>query len=106
MKKLMTLTLILLLANTFAALPTQQSDVDVFKELEQPQFENIPLQKNVFKGAKDSQEREALKEKCQQWVITELQKAQAPYFKAWCSLKTDIILREYSYTGYLLIKSW
>jgi len=88
------------------ALPTQFGDVPIFKDSNQPQFENIPMQKFTFKGAKSPQDREVLKERCQRWIISELQKGEAPYFKAWCSLKTDVILREYSYTGYLLIKTW
>lgn len=106
MKKAMMASMLLLTLPTLAQLPAMPQDVEVYKESQQPQFENIPLLKKVYKGAKNTEERKVIEQKCRQWVIAEIQKAEAPYFKTWCSLKTDIVLREYSYTAYLLIKNW
>ncbi len=89
-----------------AKLPQTPSEVEVIKEADVLTYENIPTIKKVFKGARDADQRQALERDCQNWVSSEVAKAEAPYFRAWCTLTKDIVIREYRYTGTLLIKNW
>lgn len=106
-----TMRLILLLSLlytslSFAKLPQSPAEVEVLKEKDELTYENIPRIKKLFKGARDNDQRQILEEDCRKWVATQVVQANAPYYKVWCTLKKDIVLREYSYTGNLLIKNW
>lgn len=89
-----------------AKLPQSTSDVEVIKEKDVLTYENIPRIAKTFKGARDNDQRQAIEEECRKWIVDQVNKSEAPYFRAWCTFKKDIVLREYSYTGNLLIKNW
>lgn len=89
-----------------AALPQQASEVEIIKEEDLATFENIPRISMYFRGAKNREQQEILEDKCQSWVFDTMKQETAPYFKVWCTLTKDIILREYTYTANLLIKNW
>lgn len=89
-----------------AKLPQAPAEVEIINESDVLTYENIPTIKKLFKGARDADQRQALERDCQNWVSTEVSKAEAPYFRAFCVLTKDIVIREYRYTGTLLIKNW
>lgn len=98
---------IFLSTSVAAKLPTQTDEVTLFKkESDQPTYENIPRLTQTWEGAKNPSERDALETECKSFVMTKLKEADAPYFKVWCTRKTDIVLRQYVITAHLLIKTW
>ena len=89
-----------------AALPTQSSDVEIIKAEDEWGYENIPRISKVFRGARDISQRDELQKLCQDFVMNEIKKGEAPYFKAWCTLTKDIVIREYTFTANILIRNW
>lgn len=100
------LTLVMFINLSFAGLPTQADQVEIIKAEDEMTYENIPRISKVFKGARDVSQREELQKACQEFVIDELMKAEAPYFRVWCTLTKDIVVREYALTANLLIRNW
>lgn len=89
-----------------AQLPQVPNDVDFYPIEKEVNYQNIPHVWKEFEGAKDKQQRALTQKECQEWVIDQMNKEPAPYFKVWCSYETDVVLREYVITGHLLIKNW
>lgn len=87
-------------------LPQNPSEIEVIKKKNLPNYENIPRISKQFKGERNNTNTDEVEAKCQQWVFNQLKKKEAPYFKVWCTREVDVIMREYIYTGNLLIKNW
>lgn len=104
--RMIALLLILISSQVFAELPKSAEEVRVIEETVEPIFENIPRIKKIFKGAQSIDEKLELQHKCQDWVMNKVSEKAAPYFRVWCSLKKDVVLREYAFTGNLLIQNW
>lgn len=89
-----------------AGLPRSASSVEIIKEKNLLTYENFPRIAKVFVGERNNTQTDELEATCQKWVFDQIQKKEAPYFRAWCTRTKDIVLREYRYTGNLLIKNW
>ena len=106
MRLILFLLLFCINQHVLSKLPENTSEVEVINQTQLPRFMNIPRISKTFQGARDQSEKEELEKKCRIWVMRELLKKEAPYFRAWCTLEKDVIIREYRYIGNILIKSW
>ena len=104
MKKV--LVLLFLCSSAMAALPQNENEVEIIRSNKQLIYTSIPMISKTFKGARDTQQRDEIEKICQAWIMKQIKNADAPYFRAWCTRETDVILREYRYTANLLIKNW
>lgn len=70
-------------------------------------FSNIPTLSKQFPGAKNKEDKIKKLEACQTWVEENINQLQTDkVFKYWCSVRADIVMREYEITGSILIKNW
>ncbi|MCB0420550.1 MAG: hypothetical protein KDD61_06125 [Bdellovibrionales bacterium] len=106
MKYVLTFCIILFSFPVFANLPINSSEVEVVNIEDQADYQNIPKVSKEFRGAKNTAERKENEIKCQEWVFRTMTEHQTPLYKVWCALKKDVVLREYIYTGNILIKNW
>ena len=90
----------------FADLPTTASEVEIIPATKELKYENFPTIKKEFEGARNVADRDVTRKLCQEWVMQEMAKRDAKYFRAFCSEKKDIVLREYVLTSVLILKTW
>lgn len=106
MKATLTLLICLLSLNLSANLPRNASEVEITKYGEETTYENIPVIKMIFTGERNNTDSSIPEGKCRDFVMAELAKADANYFRVYCSKRVDVISRYYEYTANLLIKTW
>lgn len=101
-------TLFLLILSTVCAsgLPQSPSQVSVVKTKDELNYEGMAKISKVFVGERNNTQTDELEASCQKWVYDQMIKKEAPYFRVWCTRTVDVIMREYRYTGNLLIKTW
>ena len=104
--KTLFIMLFVMSSTAFAGIPRVSSDVEIIKTSQVNQYENIPRITKMFKGERNSTQTEEVERRCQEWVMAEILKKDAPVYRAWCTRKIDVILREYQYIGNVLIKNW
>ena len=92
--------------SVFANRPSSPDSVKLIKSSDEVQHENIPKISKIFRGAETRGEKAALERKCQQWVYDQTEKIDKGLFKVWCSVKKDVVVREFIITGNILLKAW
>jgi hypothetical protein len=82
-------------------------DIKVIKSKEEDQYTNIPIISKTFSGATTPQEAGVLKNECQDWVYSLIRNFEDDkVYTRYCVAYTDPILREYSFVGKIVLKSW
>jgi hypothetical protein len=99
-------TLLVLTLSAHAGLPRTAAEVEITKHSTEATYENFPTIKMVFEGERNNTNYEEVENKCRSFVMEELAKKDAKYFRVFCSRRKDVVMRNWEYTAYLLIKTW
>lgn len=88
-----------------ASLPPIE-EVKITDEMNPVIYDNIPSISKVIGKAKTKDALQVELENCKQWTMQTMMTIKAPYFKAVCSYRADIIYRHYEIKATLFIRNW
>lgn len=81
------------------------NEIPVISESEQTEFKNFPVMNHHFRGAKNIEERDKSIQKCREWILEQLSEIpEEKVFRTWCSVKRDVIIREYHITSHIVFR--